>query len=77
MRPATVGHRGRRPTANGPANSDRASRSTVGIPPIAAVQNLELHACRSEGLRQSLGELTCRSTGYLHPVGHSGWIRAR
>jgi hypothetical protein len=24
-----------------------------------------------------LGELACRSTGHLYPVGHSGWVRAR
>jgi hypothetical protein len=37
----------------------------------------ELHACCGDGLRQLLGEWACRSTGYLYPVGHSGWVRAR
>ena len=102
-------------------NRPLTSRSTVDIPPVADVQNLdgpvavidgvpdsvlpapsppvafkgltqrcshamgvldqwpikELHACRGDGLRQLLGELACRSTGHLYPVGHSGWVRAR
>ncbi len=37
----------------------------------------ELHACRCDGLRQLFGELACRGTGDLHPVGHSGWVRFR
>lgn len=32
----------------------------------------ELHAGRGDSLRQMFGELARRTTGDLHPVGHSG-----
>ena len=32
----------------------------------------ELHACCGDSFRQLFGELACRGTGDLYPVGHSG-----